>query len=265
MKKYLHISVLIFASFILGFSSIAKADQEKLRTIEQDAYSYGEHLVYDVGYKFITAGQGYIKIMPKPVYRRGRECFDVRFAVKSLPELEFLYKIHNQYRSVIDIKGIFPWEFQQRNREGKYKKDFKAVFDQYKGIATTKKDEYNIKPYTHDILSAFFYVRTMDFKNMKKGNITYLENFYDDSTYTLGVKYLGKERIKTKAGEFDCIKVEPMVSEGGLFQHEGTLILWLSDDKLRVPVKIATKILIGYVEAELTEYKNLNGKFGAKL
>lgn len=244
--------------------SISQADKE-LRKIDQNAFGLGEKLEYEVGYKFLTAGKGYMRIMPDPIMRRGRQCYDIRFQVQSLRSLEFLYKIKNQYRSVVDMKGLFPWEFEQRNREGKYKRDFKAEFDQYRNLAITKDSTYKVPEYVHDIISAFFYVRTLDFRDMKVGDIYKLQNFYDDSTYTLGVKYRGKETVKVDAGEFRCLVVEPMVSEGGLFKHEGSLVLYLTDDERRIPVKIATKILIGYVEARLVKYENANGPVKAKL
>ena len=55
-----------------------------------------------------------------------------------------------------------------------------------------------------------------------------------------------------------------MVKEGGLFKHDGDIIIWLTDDNLKVPVKVRTKIIIGYVEAILTSYQGLAGELTAK-
>jgi hypothetical protein len=67
------------------------------------------------------------------------------------------------------------------------------------------------------------------------------------------------------AGTFKCIVIEPMVTEGGLFKSEGNILVWLSDDDRKIPVKVATKIPIGYVEAKLTRYSGLRGPLKAKL
>ena len=66
------------------------------------------------------------------------------------------------------------------------------------------------------------------------------------------------------AGKFDCIIVEPLVKEGGLFKHEGNIIVWLTDDELKLPVKVRTKIIIGYVEAKLSTYEGLAGDLSSK-
>jgi hypothetical protein len=163
------------------------------------------------------------------------------------------------------VNGIFPWEFNQRVREGNYKRDSKAVFDQVNHKAYVDKDSYDIPEYVHDIISAFYYVRTLDLSGMKKGSIIYLKNFFKDTTYTLGVKVQGKNVCEVDAGTFNCILVEPLISQGGLFQSEGSIYIWLTDDERKMPVKVATKIPIGYVEAKLTSFKGLRGPLKSKI
>ena len=91
-----------------------------------------------------------------------------------------------------------------------------------------------------------------------------MQNFYKDKVYDLNVKYLGKDRISVEAGTFDCVVVEPLVQEGGLFKSEGSIIVWLTDDDLRVPVRVKTKVVIGSIDSELTKYEGLAGKLTSK-
>ena len=235
------------------------------RYIENKAYGFGEKLNYDVGYKFIKAGEGTFEVMPRPYYHKGRECYDVRFQVRSLKSLEWIYRVRDQYRTILDVGGIFPWKFFQRIREGGYKRDFQAEFDQVNHLAITKDSVYTTSQYVQDVVSAFYFVRTMDLSGMKTGKIIELHNFWDDTTYTLGVKYHGRETIDVKAGKFDCLVIEPLIAEGGLFLSEGKILIWLSNDERKIPVKVATKIVIGYVDAELTSYSGLRGPLKAKI
>jgi hypothetical protein len=92
-----------------------------------------------------------------------------------------------------------------------------------------------------------------------------LKNFFEDSTYTLGVKYLGKEEVEVEAGKFRCVIVEPLVVKGGLFKNEGRILIWMTDDERKIPVKVGTKIVIGFVGAELTKYSGVRGQIKAKL
>ncbi|MGE5480378.1 MAG: DUF3108 domain-containing protein [Chloroflexota bacterium] len=248
-----------------GQLEAAESSGKTLRYVKNDAFGYGEKLEYRVGYKFVTAGTGYFQIQPNPVLVNGRESYDVRFQVRSLKSLEWIYKVVDDYRTVLDVAGIFPWEFNQRIREGNYKKDYTAKFDQYNNKAYVGKKSYNVPEYVHDIVSAFFYVRTMDLGSMKNGSTFYLKNFFDDETNNLGVKVLKREKVSVAAGTFNCIVIEPLVVKGGLFKNEGNIFIWLTDDDRKIPVKVATKILIGYVSAELTGYSGTRGPVAAKV
>jgi len=263
--RYFIISNLLIILWLYNLQIIANSNQKNFRYVANEAYGFGERLEYKVGYKFITAGTGYFHIMPEPVMVNNRQCYDVRFQVKSLESLDWLYRVRDQYRSLIDVGGIFPWEFEQRIREGNYKRDFTAKFDQFNNLAIVGNKSYEVPEYVHDIVSAFYYVRTLDLKSFRKDSVFYLKNFFDDTTYNLGVRIKGRETIEVDAGKFRCIVIEPMVVEGGLFKSEGNIFVWLSDDERKIPVKVATIIPIGFVEAKLTRFSGLRGPLSAKI
>ena len=66
------------------------------------------------------------------------------------------------------------------------------------------------------------------------------------------------------AGEFRCIKLEPMVEEGGLFKSEGSILVWLTDDQIKMPVKVKSRVLIGSIDADLSKYSGLAGQLNSK-
>jgi hypothetical protein len=53
--------------------------------------------------------------------------------------------------------------------------------------------------------------------------------------------------------------------KGVLFKSEGNIIIWLSDDELRIPIRVKTKVVIGSIDADLTGYENLAGQLKSKL
>lgn len=235
-----------------------------LRVLPQSAFGVGERLVFDVGYSFITAGEAVMSI-PKEDTIFGRPSYQVLFTVNSTPMFSWIYKVEDRYETLLDMQGIFPWRFTQKVREGSYRRDFSAVFDQVKNIAYAENKQYPIPPYVHDAVSAFYYVRTLDYSNSRVGEKIFLQNFYKDTTYSLAVKFLGRQRISVDAGTFNCIIVEPLMKEGGLFKSEGRVLIWLTDDERKIPVKVSTKVVIGSIESELREYSGINGPIGAKV
>ncbi len=252
----------ILISIIL-FSTILTAQTGEFRKVENNAFKEGEKLTFDVKYGFVTAGIAVMQI-PKIKKISGRNAYHVTFEVNTVPSFDWIYKVRDRYETYLDVEGLFPWRFEQHIREGGYSRDFSAFFDQRKGKAKTTEGEYEIPKYVNDILSAFYLARTFDYSSLKVNDRVHLKNFYKDKVYDLDVKYHGKETIEVSAGKFACIIVEPLVQEGGLFKSEGNIIVWLTDDDLRVPVKVKTKVVIGSIDAELTNYEGLAGKLTSK-
>lgn len=236
----------------------------RFRSLEQNAFDVGEQLIFDVNYGFITAGQARMSI-PRYSWQKGRKCFHVQFLVKSTSFFDNLYHVRDRYESHIDADGLFPWKFTQRIREGGYKRDFSARFDHEKERAYTSEGNYPLPPFTQDVLSAFYYMRTHDYSRMRRGQKVTLQNFYKDSTYTLTVVYHGKETIDVEAGTFRTLVLEPVMEEGGLFKASGRILVWITDDERKIPVQVDAEIPIGSITSELTEYKGIKGPIRAQI
>ena len=268
MKK----TIAIFLSFVLCFCEVSA--QSGTRYVKNEAFGFGEKLQYKVG--MISGplkglgGSGGISInkTPKQIINskgENRTCYEILFWVDSEGLVDMLYSVHDKYRTVVDVAGIFPYEFQQRIREGNYKQDFKATFDQLNNTAIVGDKKYKVEDNVQDILSALFYFRTFDLSSKRNGDVIELANFYKDTTYKLPVKIIKREVIKVPAGRFRTILVQPIIEEGSLFKFNNTINIWITDDDRKIPVKVATTILIGDVGAELIKYSGARGKIDAKL
>ncbi|MBK9250066.1 MAG: DUF3108 domain-containing protein [Ignavibacteria bacterium] len=270
MKSFLICVTTLFVSFVCtSFLPLPPLTPQNVeagrRYVPNDAFGFGEKLEYRVGYKFITAGSAYFYVRPQPVMRNNQKCYDIRFEVRSLKSLDWLYKVQDGYQTLLDVDGIFPHEFEQHVREGGYSRDFKAQFDQVNNIARANDKEYQIPPFVHDIVSAFYFIRTHDLKSKRKGDVIQLQNFFDDKTNDLAIRILGRQEIEVGAGTFKCIVIEPVIVEGGLFKSDGRIMIWLSDDDRKIPVKVSAKIPIGTIDSELTSYSGLRGNLDARI
>ena len=244
-----------------------RADSLKARTmrrIEQTAFGVGERLVFDVNYGILTAGEAIMSVSRYDTIA-GRLCYHVEFLVNSLPSFSWVYKVEDRYSTFIDVEGIVPWKFEQHIREGGYQRDFIAEFDQFRHVAKTSEGEYPIPPFVHDIMSGFYYARTLNYSQSKPGDIYSLFNFYRDTTHELGVKFLGRQELEVEAGTFNTIVVEPLVKEGGLFKSEGRIVIWLTDDDLKIPIRVNTKVVVGSIDTELREYSGLQGPVRSRI
>ncbi|MCF8266644.1 MAG: DUF3108 domain-containing protein [Ignavibacteriales bacterium] len=251
-----HMRVLVVWGILL--LTAVEGNTPEFRKLTNNSFKIGEKLTFAIKYGFITAGVAEMAI-PSAKRIAGRDAFHITFRVNSVSTFDPFFKVRDRYETYVDQAGIFPWRFEQHIREGNYSRDFSAFFDHRKGKAKTPQGDYEIPQYVHDIISAFYFARIYDYKSLKKGESFRLENFYKDKVFPLEVVYHGKETIEVEAGKFECIIVEPLVVEGGLFKNEGSIYIWLSDDELKVPIKVKTKVIIGSIDAELIEYEGLAG------
>ena len=259
-RSLLLVTLLFPVIFIFAGNPLPPDD---FRKITNKAFADGEKLVFDVKYGFVTAGIGTMEI-PRIKKISGRDSYYVLFTVNTVPSFDWVFKVRDRYETYLDKDALFPWRFEQHIREGNYSRDFSAFFDQRKGKAITSEGEYPIPKNVNDILSAFYFVRTMDFSKMKINERLNLQNFYKNKVYDLDVRYLGKETVDVPAGKFDCIVVEPLVKEGGLFKSEGSIVIYLTNDEARIPVRVKTKVIIGSINADLTSFQGVKGKLTSK-
>lgn len=249
-----------------SLTAVRRADSlttPRYRKVTNTAFDVGERLVFDVKYGFITAGEAMMHIGGFEDIA-GRKTYRVQFTVNSLPSFSWIYRVEDLYLTFIDFESIAPLRFEQHIQEGSYKRDFTADFDQLNKIARTSEGQYPIPEYVHDILSAFYYVRTVDFSGLKTGDTIKMYNFYKDTSHELVVRLLGRQELEVGAGTFRSLVVEPLVKEGGLFKSEGRIVIWLTDDDLKMPIRVNTKVVIGSIDVELREYSGLSGPVKAK-
>lgn len=226
------------------------ADSDPYRTIENIAFGVGERLDFDIGYGFINAGYATIEVKDLIEYN-GRPCFQIVSTANSNKFFSSFYSVEDRVETIIDAAGIFSWYFEKNLREGNYRSDRSYAFDQENHTVSYRGDTLDIAPFVQDALSVLYYVRTLD---LKIGESVYIDNFTDGKMYPMEVKVTQKETVKVKAGTFDCIVVEPLLLTSGIFKNEGQLKVWLTDDRLKMPVLMKSRVLVGSISAELTEY-----------
>jgi len=259
----------IIISFIIigGFLAFTpnnnsnRKENDFLRKINQSSFKKGEFLRYDVSYGFFDAAKATLEVEPKSREINGRKTMHIVGKGQSTGALRWFFKVNDHYETYIDEEAILPWKFVRHVREGGYKLNRNIDFDHYSNEAIVfEKDtkNYAVKPNTQDLLSAFYYARTLDLQNAKMNQEFVINTFFDMEMYPLKIKFLGREEVETKLGEFNCLKFRPMVEKGRVFKEEEDMTLWISDDNNKVPIRLKANLLVGSIKMDLVEHKNLS-------
>ena len=223
------------------------------RNIVNKVWGVGEKLTFSIDYGFYRAGTATMAVVGTEEVNGGL-CYHIKTEAKSNKFISTFYKVRDSVSSYIDVEGIFSRRFEKILREGKYKSDRFVDFYHDRLIALNTTEKYAIKEiplYTQDILSSLYLLRTFD---LEVGKDEIIDVYADGKVYPLKIIVHTIEKVKVPAGKFECFKVEPVLKSEGIFRQKGRLILWLTNDEFKLPVKMASKVIIGYIGSNLEKY-----------
>ncbi|MFP5471285.1 MAG: DUF3108 domain-containing protein [Bacteroidia bacterium] len=228
-----------------------------LRQVKHNAFGVGEKLTYRLHYGAIDAGEAIIKVESASKKIKDRELLHVVGEGKSISAFDWFFKVRDRYESYIDKDGVFPWLFIRRVDEGGFKINQDYTFYQHKKKVSDGQTLYNVPENIQDMISSFYYARTLDYSTAKVGDVFTINTFVDGEIFPLKIKYLGKETVKIRNGKYRCLKFAPVIQTGRVFKSEEDLNVWITDDGNKIPLLAKAKILVGSIKMELTKYENL--------
>ena len=215
-------------------------------------FGVGEYLEFSVSYNIIRAGTATLSVEGVEEVA-GHRCYRIASTARSNSFVSTFFEVRDRVESLMDVHGLFSRKFEKHLKEGNYTKDELVWIDHCAGLAYYDDgDTVEVRRSSQDALSALYYVRTL---NLEVGEMVVFPSHSGKKNYPMRVRVLGKERIKTPVGRFNCIVVEPRLKSEGIFKHKGRLIVWLSDDERRIPVRMKSQVTIGSITASLVEWK----------
>jgi len=252
-------------TFILFFAESIYSQTTTLDSISANsAFNVGEELRYEVKYGLIKGGEAKMRIDLFPV--GDSYVYHVKAIATTTGMAAQFAKIYDIYESYIDISTGYPIKSVRNIRENKYTKYNETLFfreDKY--IVSVNSGRHDVPYNTLDILSAFYYARRALFdKPISKGETIDITTFFEDDLYPLKIKFIGKDRIRTKFGKINCLKFIPVLEKNNPFKKEDDLQIWISDDGNYIPVKIQMRLPVGNAKASLIGFENLKNDFGKK-
>lgn len=240
--------------------------KDRYRLIEQECLFPGERIEYRVHYGFINAGEAVLKIDENIHLVNNRPCYKIDVFGRTKGFFDMVTTVRDNWGTYLDTSAVVSQMFYQTIKEGKYLKKEVIEFDQIKNVAVVnrldKKDSSLIKKDSiptisniQDIVSGYYYMRTFDYDTMETDQIFTVTGFFDDTTYHVKVKFLGRDKIKTKIGEFNTFLISPIMPKNSFFRGKNPIKAWVSDDRFRIPLKVKAELIIGALEIDIRSYE----------
>lgn len=231
------------------------------RRVVNTSFGPGEHIEYRVHYGIINAAEARVDVAPSLYSVNGRPCYQVNVFGRTTGAFDLVTKIRDTWRSYIDTAAILPQKFYTNIQENNYRKEENMTFNHatntVKAEERTEKELFKVPENVHDVVSGYYFLRTIDFNRIGVGTTIELPAFYDDAVYNMKVKYRGKEVVKTKFGKINTIKLSPVMTSNGFFKGEDALLMWVSDDINKVPVKVQVELSVGSLDMDIKSFSGL--------
>ena len=214
-------------------------------------FQIGEKLTYNVSFTGITAGKASLEIVNDAEVNNYNQ-LHIRFIAKTTFPLSAVYAINDQIDTWLDSKYLYTKKLTKKIREGNYKKDSYTIIDYDQSIAITNGDTVIIDQFLRDPYSLFYFLRTIPLIIDETIDFT----AFDGKKITpFQVITKTKETINTMAGTFSCLVVKPFRKGATLLKNKGDMMIWFSDDKIRLPIQIRIKLKYGSM---LLKIKDIN-------
>lgn len=254
---YLYLQILIF-SINLAFS---QSPQQNI-----DPFKAGEALEYRVHYGIFNASYASLKLSSEEL--NGEKLLLASGYGKTIGLARLFFKVEDYYSSYFDNEKVSPVFFKRNIYEGGYTKNLEVQFDSQSNNAIVNNIKngtvktFSTKENIQDLISSLYYLRkNFSPNNIEVGDYFTINMFYDSKNRELSLRYLGKEVINTKYGKIECLKLMPATNRSRIFKGEGSITIWLTNDKNRLPIRVQADLLVGSIKADLEKFSGIANPF----
>lgn len=219
-----------------------------------------EALTYDVTYKWglvrKKAGTAQITLI------KSGDKYYSKLTGKTEPWADRIYMVRDTLNGVMH-HDLTPISYEKIAREGNsYKHDVvkfsypsencvngQCTRVEYKDkkLKKDEKRELQAMGKTVDMLSAFYYMRTLPFEKWQKGHADKTTIFSGKRKETLSLKYQGTEEVKLDDRKFRCYHVTFIFTSEGGKKTSDDMDAWITADERRIPVKLQGNLAVGKV------------------
>ncbi|MEO6537604.1 MAG: DUF3108 domain-containing protein [Ferruginibacter sp.] len=260
MTRPLRPIILFFAALCLSFiPPVNKQAPPDFCGIKNSAFKAGERVIMKVFYSTLGAyiGAGEASFTTSLERFSGHSVYHCVGEGKSYSFFDNFFKVRDRYESFIDTASLLPYKFIRNVNEGGTKIYNNVSFNQTAHSAVSTNGVFKISNCMQDVVSAVYYARNINFNSYKINDKIPFDMFLDDEIYHLYIRYLGKEKIKTRYGKFSAIKFKPLLIKGTIFEGGEKMVAWVSDDPNHLLLRVESPISVGKIVIDMMGYSNL--------
>ena len=214
-----------------------------------------ETLTFDVDWRVFTAGTAVFHLEQAPTAQG--TALKISATADTAGATNMLFPIIDKFQAGFDTRTGCSVGFSKQLSEGSRKVNSELTFNYNTGKqsqheknmvkGTEKTLSASIPACVSDSLSAIFYAASQPLIVGQNVRFPLADSM---RTVTVVMKVEAKEEIKTPAGTFQTIRVEPTAEEG-IVKNRGNIWIWYTDDARHIPVQIRARLFFGTITFHL--------------
>lgn len=232
-----------------------------------------EKLTYDVMFKwgFIEKTAGVVNLMTTP--DPDTDYFSSMLTGRSIDLADNIYTVRDTLIGKISKITVEPVVYERIAHEGGgFYRDKVSFYNDGQGNVTGNATSYKLSKsgeekhgeklmtatgITLDMLSALYYVRYIDYDNMKQGDSMIFNIFSGSKQERLKITYQGKTSVSAPAFDGDSLPCYRISFSFTYNDHDkkkssDPIEAWIGTDSMRIPYQLTGKLPIGGIKCVLT-------------
>lgn len=247
---------------IIFFILIAVVSLLSLQAVELKPETLNYKVLYKWGLVHKQAGTATITLS------RSGDKYHAVATARSVSWADKFYPLRDTLKSTMSVVDLAPVRYERlAHEDGKYSRDLLKITRSGNTFSTTahrwrqKKGETQVteaftqlsaQGMTVDLLSSFFYLRSLQFSTMTPGAQTKLNIFSGKKKELLSITYKGLTSLKINGKERQAYKVVFTFTTDGKKASSDPIEAWISTEGQNIPLKLVGKLKIGQVQCLYT-------------
>ncbi len=255
-----HTIILLILVFV--FISVdgvhAQTDISKLPFNESEELHY--EVFYNWGFIWISAATVDFTVEPSD------NCYENSLLLsskgRSLKAYDWIMEVGGFYSTYVNKNNLNPIHHIRDTREGSFELHNEYRFDYDNDLIYSEfedsdhpkhADTIPLQINAADLVATAYQIRTMSFDAYQINDSIPFKILLGGQYHNIYIRYLGKDSIEIENGtQYKCLKFSAILVAGTIFDSDEEMMVWVSDDKNKVPVQVEAKIAVGKVIASLS-------------
>lgn len=254
MKPLQVIGVVVFSLY--SFLSISLGAQDSNGSLPLP-FKVGERLSFKISWGLFSVGKGVMEVHDMEDVN-GTKCHKISLDVSTNKFADAFYKVRTRAVSYVEEGFGRSILYKKSQKEGKTNREIVLRFDYQKNLAHYSNhgvagEPVKIPDRVFDPLAISYLFRMSE---LKTGGLLKLPTCDGKRFREIEVLVGEQRKMKVPAGSYETFEVSPALKNlRGVFSKspDGFLHIWYTADKLRMPIRMKSKVAVGSFVAKLVD------------